>query len=68
MKGFTFAFAIAVGVNLGYHHIKQDADTQKIVLLWEKYKYRCILLRNNTAISILSFESFDMSVLKSNLS
>jgi hypothetical protein len=39
MEGFTFAAAL--DLNMGYHHIKLDADAQKlytIVLPKEKYK------------------------------
>jgi hypothetical protein len=43
MKGFTFASAL--DLNMGYYHIKIDADAQKlctIVFPWcmEKYKYK----------------------------
>jgi hypothetical protein len=41
MEGFTFASAL--DLNMGYYHIKLDADTQKlctIVFLWGKYKYK----------------------------
>jgi hypothetical protein len=44
MEGFTFASAL--DLNMGYYHIKldADADTQKlctIVFPWGKYKYKC---------------------------
>jgi dihydroorotate dehydrogenase len=43
MEGFTFASAL--DLNMGYHHIKFDADAQKlctIVFLWqmEEFKYK----------------------------
>jgi hypothetical protein len=43
MEGFTFASAL--DVNMGYYHIKLDADAQKlctIVFPWNtgKYKYK----------------------------
>jgi hypothetical protein len=41
MKGLTFASAL--DLNMGYYHIKLDADAQKlctIVLPWGKYKYK----------------------------
>jgi hypothetical protein len=41
MEGFTFASAL--DVNMGYYHIKLDADAQKlctIVFPWGKYKYK----------------------------
>jgi dihydroorotate dehydrogenase len=41
MEGFIFASAL--DLNMGYYHIKLDADAQKlctIVFPWGKYKYR----------------------------
>jgi dihydroorotate dehydrogenase len=43
MEGFTFATAL--DLNMGYHHIKLDANAQNlctIVFLWHmgKYKYK----------------------------
>jgi hypothetical protein len=43
MEGFTFASAL--DLNMGYYHIKRDADAQKlctIVFPWKmgKYKYK----------------------------
>ena len=41
MEGFTFATAL--DLNMGYYHIKLDADAQKlctIVFPWGKYKYK----------------------------
>jgi dihydroorotate dehydrogenase len=41
MEGFTFASAL--DLNMGYYHIKLDADAQKlctIVFPWGKYKYK----------------------------
>jgi hypothetical protein len=45
MEGFTFASAL--DINMGYYHIKLDADAQKlctIVFPWHKgkYKYKCL--------------------------
>jgi dihydroorotate dehydrogenase len=40
MEGFTFATAL--DLNMGYYHIKLDANTQKlctIIFPWGKYKY-----------------------------
>jgi dihydroorotate dehydrogenase len=43
----VFTFASAIDINMGYCHIKYDADTHKlctIVLPWQmgKYKYKCL--------------------------
>jgi dihydroorotate dehydrogenase len=41
MEGFTFASAL--DLNMGYYHIKLDADAQNlytIVFPWGKYKYK----------------------------
>jgi hypothetical protein len=41
MQGITFAPAL--DLNMGYYHIKLDADAQKlckIVFSWGKYKYK----------------------------
>jgi hypothetical protein len=41
MEGFTFAWAL--GLNMGYYHIKLDADAQKlcsIVFPWHMGKYK----------------------------
>jgi dihydroorotate dehydrogenase len=41
MEGFTFASAL--DLNMGYYHIKLDADAQKlctIIFPWGKYKYK----------------------------
>jgi hypothetical protein len=41
MEGFTFA--LALDLNMGYYHIKLDADTQEIctiVFPWGKYTYK----------------------------
>jgi hypothetical protein len=43
MEDFTFASAL--DLNMGYYHIKIDADAQKlctIVFPWGKYKYKCL--------------------------
>jgi hypothetical protein len=45
MEGFTFASAL--DLNMGYYHIKLDADAQKlstIVFPWGKYKYKHLLM------------------------
>jgi hypothetical protein len=44
MEGFTFATALAP--NMGYYHIKLDADAQKlctIIFPWGKYKQITVL-------------------------
>jgi hypothetical protein len=41
MEGFTFSTAL--DLNMGYYHIKLDADAQKlctIIFPWGKYKYK----------------------------
>ena len=41
LEGFTFATAL--DLNMGYYHIKLDADAQKlctIIFPWGKYKYK----------------------------
>jgi hypothetical protein len=41
MEGFTFASVL--DLNMGYYHIKLDADAQKLyttVFPWGKYKYK----------------------------
>jgi hypothetical protein len=41
MEGFTFASKLEL--NMGYYHIKLDADAQKlctIIFPWGKYKYK----------------------------
>jgi hypothetical protein len=41
MEGFTFASAL--DLNMGYYHIKLDADSQKLYTIafpWGKYKYK----------------------------
>jgi Reverse transcriptase (RNA-dependent DNA polymerase) len=43
MEGFTFTFATALDLNMGYYHINLDADAQKlctIIFPWGKYKYK----------------------------
>jgi hypothetical protein len=55
MEGFTFASIL--DLNMGYYHIKQDADAQKlctIVFPWGKYKYK----RLPTGIKIAWFLMF----------
>jgi hypothetical protein len=45
MEGFTFTSAL--DFNMGYYHIKLDADSQElrtIVFLWGKYKYKRLLM------------------------
>jgi hypothetical protein len=41
IKGFTFAMAL--DLNMGYYHIKLDANAQRlctIIFPWGKYKYK----------------------------
>jgi hypothetical protein len=45
MEGFSFASAL--DLNMGYYHIKLDADAQKLFTIlfpWHigKYKYKCL--------------------------
>ena len=43
MEGFTFATAL--DSNIGYYHIKLDADAQKlctIIFPWGKNAYKCL--------------------------
>jgi hypothetical protein len=57
IEGFTFATALIL--NMGYYHIKLDADTQKlctIICTDEKYKYK----RSPNGIKIAP-DNFQMS-------
>ena len=50
MEGFTFATAL--DLNMGYYHIKLDADAQKICTIifpWGKYKYKRLPMGINIA-------------------
>jgi hypothetical protein len=41
----VFTFSSVSDLNMGYYHIKLDADVQKlctIVFPWGKYKYKCL--------------------------
>jgi hypothetical protein len=57
MEGFTFASAL--DLNMGYYHIKLDADTQKlctIVFPWGKYTYKGLTMGIKIAPDI--FQNF----------
>jgi Reverse transcriptase (RNA-dependent DNA polymerase) len=50
MDGFTFAMAL--DLNMGYYHIKLDADAQKlctIIFPWRKNKYKRLPMGNKIA-------------------
>jgi hypothetical protein len=52
MEAFTFASAL--DLNMGYYHIKLDADAQKlctIVFPWGKYKYKLLPMGIKTSYS-----------------
>ena len=54
MEGFTFATAL--DLNMGYYHIKLDADAQRlctIVFTWGKYKYKCLPMGITSAPDVL---------------
>jgi hypothetical protein len=50
MEGFTYSTAL--DLNMGYYHIKLDADSQKlctIIFPWGKYKYKRLPTRIKVA-------------------
>jgi hypothetical protein len=58
LKGFTFASAL--DLNMGYYHIKLDADAQKlctIVFPWGKYKYKRLLMSIKIAWYLMFFKT-----------
>jgi hypothetical protein len=58
MEGFTFASAL--DLDMGYHHIKLDADAQKlctIVFPWSMRKYKYKLLPMGIKIAPDAFQN-----------
>jgi hypothetical protein len=58
MEGFNFASSL--DLNMGYHHMKLDADTQKlctIVFPWGKYKYKRLPMGIKIACSLMFFKT-----------
>jgi hypothetical protein len=67
MEGFTFASAL--DLNMGYYHIKLDADAQKlctIVFLWHigKYKYKRLPMGIKIAWFLMFFKTSCLSLSK----
>jgi hypothetical protein len=67
MEGFTFASAL--DLNMGYHHIKLDADAQKlctIVFPWHigKYKYKRLPMVIKIAWILMLFKTSCLSLSK----
>jgi hypothetical protein len=67
MEGFTFASAL--DFNMGYYHIKLDADAQKlctIVFLWQmgKHKYKRLPMGIKIAWSLMFFKTSCLSLSK----
>jgi hypothetical protein len=67
MEGFTFASAL--DLNMGYYHIKLDADTQKlctIVFPWNmaKYKYKRLPMGIKIAWFLMFFKTSCLSLSK----
>jgi hypothetical protein len=67
-------FASALDLNMGYYHIKLDADAQKlctIVFLWGRYKYKClpmgIKIVSDVFQNIMSKLVQDMEYVKNNM-
>jgi hypothetical protein len=74
MEGFTFASAL--DLNMGYYHIKLDADTQNlctIVFPWHIGKYKYKRLPKGIKIAPDVFQNFmsklvqDMEYVKTNM-
>jgi dihydroorotate dehydrogenase len=74
MEGFTFASAL--DLNMGYYHIKLDADAQKLCTIlfpWhtEKYKYKrlpiCIKIAPDIFQNVMSKLVQDMEYVKTYL-
>jgi hypothetical protein len=60
MEDSTFSIVIALELNLGYFHIKIDADGQKlctIVFPWGEYKYKRLPMGIKIAL-FLMFSKF----------
>jgi hypothetical protein len=65
MEGFTFASAL--DLNMGYYHIKLDADAQKlctIVFPWGKYKYKRLPMDSKIAWFLMCFKTSCQSLSK----
>jgi hypothetical protein len=67
MKGITFASAL--DLNMGYYHIKLDADVYnqnlcKIVLPWRKYKYKRLPMGVKIAWFLMFFKTSCLSLTK----
>jgi hypothetical protein len=65
MEGFTFASAL--DLNMGYYHIKLDADAQElftIVFPWGKYKYKRIPMGIKIAWFLILFKTSCLSLSK----
>jgi dihydroorotate dehydrogenase len=69
IEGFTFASSL--DLNLGYYHIKLDADAQKlctVVFLWRKCKYKrlpmCIKIAPDVFQNVISKLVHDMEYVK----
>jgi hypothetical protein len=65
MEGFTFASAL--DLNMGYYHIKLDADSQKlctIVIPWGKYKYKLLPMGIKIAWYLMVFKTSCQSLSK----
>jgi hypothetical protein len=65
MEGFTFASAL--DFNMGYYHIKLDADAQKlctIVFPWGKYKYKRLPMRIKISWFLMCFKTSCLSLSK----
>jgi hypothetical protein len=63
MEGFTFASAL--DLNMGYYHIKLDADAQKlctIVFPWGKYKYKRLPMGIKIARFLMFFKTSCLSL------
>jgi hypothetical protein len=67
MEGFTFA--LALDLNMGYYHIKLDADAQnlyKIVFPWEKLQMETLIHGYQDCLVLDYFQNF-MSKLIQNM-
>jgi hypothetical protein len=65
VEGFTFASAL--DLNMGYYHIKLDADAQKlctIIFPWGKYKYKRLPMGIEIACILMFFKTSCLSLSK----
>jgi hypothetical protein len=67
MEGFTFASAL--NLNMGYYHIKLDADAQKLCTIlfpWNmgKYKYKRLPMGINISWFLMFFKTSYQSLSK----